>query len=194
MTKNSILNLLNKTTFILSIATSTLLVSCKSETKSNTETKTLPQYETVREMLEDSGDFYEENGSLKFISEENPNIHIQVSKPISKNDTKDAIEEIVKRDIVYVAFQTFAQTSLTELTITSVPLDFEDRKKYYDSYKKTLKVDRVKAKSILKEHLNSDDFSILFNLENGIWLPNKNFDKLKFKKLEEVYNEMGINQ
>ncbi|KZS40430.1 hypothetical protein AWE51_05625 [Aquimarina aggregata] len=188
MTKNSILNLL----FILSIAASALLASCKSETKTNTEAKTLPQYETVREMLEDSGDFYEENGSLKFISEEKSNIHIQVSKPISKNDSKSAVEEIVKRDIVYVAFQTFAQTNLNELTITSVPLDFEDRKKYYDSYKKTLKVDRAKAKSILKEHLNSDDFSILFNLENGIWLPNKNFDKLKFEKLEEVYSKMDI--
>ncbi|WP_024772112.1 hypothetical protein [Aquimarina macrocephali] len=194
MTKNSILNLINKTTFILSVAAFTLLLSCKSETKSETEAKTLPQYETIREMLEDSGDFYEENGSLKFISEEKSNIHIQVSKPISKNDLENAKEEIVKRDIVYVAFQTFAQTNLNELTITSLPLDFENKRKYYKKHQKTLKIDRTRAKSILKEYLNSNDFSILFNLENGIWLPNKSFDKLKFQKLEEVYNKMRVNQ
>lgn len=185
-------NMINKTT--LTILFAAALLSCKSETKSNVAEKSLPQYETIREMLDESGDFYEENGSLKFISEEESNLHIQVSKPVSKNDLEDVKEEIVKRDIIYVAFQTFAQTNLNKLTITSIPSDFENRKKYYEKYQKTLTIDRSKAKSILIEYLNSEDFSILFSLENDIWLPNENFDKLKFGKLKEVYNKMSANK
>ncbi len=167
-----------------------IFVSCKSETKSNVNKNTLPQYPTIKKMLEEAGDFYVENGSLKFISEEKPNIHVQVSKPISKNDLENVKQEIVKRDIIYVAFQAFAQTNINELTITSLPSDLENRKKYYEEYKQTAKIDRTQAKSILKEYLNTDDFSVLYINENGIWLPNEKFDKLKFEKLEEVYNKL----
>ena len=173
---------------ILTIAA--FLLSCKSETKSKPEGKSLVQYSSIKEMLEEAGDFYEENGSLKFISEEESNIHVQVSKPISKNDLESVKQEIAKRNIIYVAFQAFAQTNLNEITITSLPNDLEDNTRYYEEYKQTVKIDRTKAKSILKTYLNSDDFSILFDNQNGICLPNKNFDKLKFEKLNEVYNSM----
>ncbi len=191
MNRILIFNPIKKTALALLIAT--VLLSCKSETKPSIVENPLTQYETIREMLEDGGDFYEENGSLKFMSEEKANQHIQVSKPISKNDLENVKHEIVKRDIVYVAFQAFAQTNLNEITITSIPMDLEDNKRYYDEYKQTIKVDRVKAKSILKKYFGNDDFSILFENENGIWLPNKNFDKLKFEKLEYVYKAIESN-
>ena len=150
----------------LILAIAAIFLSCKSEIKSNKDIEnSLTQYSSIRDMLEDSGDFYEENGSLKFLSEEKSNIHVQVSKPISKNDLENVKQEIVKRSIVYVTFQAFAQTDIDELTITSIPMDFEDNKKYYDEYRQTVKVNRAKAKSILKEYLNSDDFSILFKNE-----------------------------
>ena len=183
--------------FILLIIT---LLGCELETNSNrnnsketkiVETKQiLPQFENVEEMLLDASDYYEENGSLKFISEDESNLHIQVSKSIFKGDSESVKKDIVKRDIVYVAFQTFAQTNIKELTITAIPKDWKNHKKYYNEYKKTLKVNRTKAKVILKKYLNSSDFSILYKKRQGIWLPNKKFDELKFEKLEEVFIEL----
>ncbi|MDO5979203.1 hypothetical protein [Flavivirga spongiicola] len=175
---------------ILTLLIATLLLTCKSETKANIVEKPLPQYETVKEMLSYANDFYEENGSLKFISKDSSNLHIQVSKPVFQNDLEKNKKEIVKRDIIYVAFQTFAQTDINELTITAVPLDQENSKNYFEEYKMTLKVNRNRAKSILKKYLNSDDFSILYSEDDGLWLPNSNFSKLKFEKLEEVFNDL----
>jgi len=182
---------MNKTLlFFLSII---LLVGCKSETKSkeNVETEqTLPQFKSVKEMLADASDYYMENGSLKFISKDKSNLHVQVSKPILEADLENVKEEIVKRDIIYVAFQSFAQTDIDKLTITAIPNDMQNPKKYYEKYKKTVTIDRGKAKGILKKYLNSEDFSILYKKDGELWLPNKNFSKLKFEKLNEVFTEL----
>lgn len=170
----------------------TTIMNCKPEPKSKPNSivaKPLTTYSSVREMLDDSGDFYEENDSLKFISVESQNFHIQVSKPISKNDLEKVKQETVIRNIVYVTFQTFAQTNTDKIIITSIPSDLEN--KYYHKYKETLSITRTQAKSTLKKFLNTDDFSTLFTYENGIWLPNRNFEKLKFEKLQEVYKELS---
>lgn len=186
------------------------MVSCKKddnsiikidEEKTNTESikkeekkesgNLLPKFATIQEMLKDSGDYYEENNSLKFISKEPNDIHVQVSKPIFKGDLEKVIIEIVKRDIIYVAFQTFALTDINELTITSVPTQYENKNLYVEKYKMTIKIDREKAKEILNKYLASDDFSILFDEKDNIWLPNDNFSILKFKKLNDVFDDMS---
>lgn len=168
-----------------------LIENTKTVEKSSSEEK-LPNYATIKEMFEASGDFSEEVGSLKFISLDK--LHIQVSKPIVDNDMEDLKNELVKRDIVYVAFQTFAQTDIDELTITSVPNSFDDQKKYFEKYKRTLTINRNKAKSLLKKYLNTEDFSILYIEQDGIWLPSKSFDILKFEKLNEVFIDMIPNK
>jgi len=193
------------------ILSTLIIVSCKTDnnslknnieeeknTKINTETenkaesgKSLPKFTTLKEMLEDSGDFNEEVGTLKFISLDENKLHVQVSKPILENDLESVKNEIVKRDIVYVAFQTFAQTDINELTITSIPDSNDNPKKYFEKYKQTVKIDREQAKVILKKYLNSEDFSILYEEQNGMWLPSKNFSVLKFEKLNEVYTEIS---
>ncbi|WP_291273992.1 hypothetical protein, partial [Flavobacterium sp.] len=113
--------------------------------------------------------------------------------PILKGDTEDIKKEIVKRDIVYVAFQTFAQTNINELTITSIPVDFDNPKEYVEKYKMTVKIDRNKAKSILKKYLGNEDFSILYDNNENLWLPNAKFSVLKFEKLNDVYNDISNN-
>ncbi|MCO6501092.1 MAG: hypothetical protein J5I47_12060 [Vicingus serpentipes] len=183
-----------------------ILLGCNSENKPTEDTsiennktenivqeseETLPQFSSVREMFADASDFYEENGSLKFISEDTSNLHVQVSKPILESDIESVKEEIVKRDIIYVAFQTFAQTDLNKLTITAIPNDMENPKKYYDRYKKAVTVDRERAKTILKKYLGSEDFEILYKKDGTLWLPNENFSKLKFENLNAVYSDLS---
>ena len=151
---------------------------------------TLPQFKTLKEMLSSASDYYPEDGSLKFISDENSNIHIQISKPIYSSDSKSLIEGTVKRNIVYVAFQTFARTDINEIKITSIPNDVENRKKYYTKHAKTVKIKREEAKLILVKYLKSDDFSILYEKNKTTWLPSKKFSKLKYTNLDNVFSEM----
>lgn len=150
----------------------------------------LPKSKTIKEMFEASYDFSEEAGTLKFISLEESKLHVQVSKPIFEGDLKHLIEEQVKRDIVYVAFKSFAQTEITSLTITSVPNSNDNPKMYFDNYRKTVKVSREKALLILKKYLDTDNFFILYENQNAIWVPSKEFSFLKFKKLDEVFNDL----
>lgn len=159
--------------------------------KSLKNSKPLTKFVTLKEMFESSNDFSEEAGTLKFISVNDGKIHVQVSKPILASDAENVKNEIVKRDIVYVAFQTFAQTDINDLIITSLPLDYDNPKNYIEKYKKTVKINREKAKTILRKYLNTEDFSILYEEQNGMWLPGKNFSILKFDKLEDAYNDIS---
>ena len=195
---------MKKAILILSAIT---IISCKTDNTSKTEneneivntevseseesTKPFPKFGTLEELLKSAGDFYAENNSLKFISKNEKNLHVQVSKPILEEDLEKVKIEIVKRDIVYVAFQTFAQTEINELTITSVPVDWETRKKYIEKYKLTVKINREKAKMILKKYLDTEDFKVLYELQMKMWLPSKQFSVLKFDKLNKVFAEMS---
>jgi hypothetical protein len=152
--------------------------------------QTLPKFENVREMLINSNDYSEKYGQVKFLSENKSNLHVQISSLIVEGDFESVIKEIVKRDIVYVSFQAFAQTSINKLKITAVPLDLKNRKKYYDIYKKTITINRAEATSILKKYLQSENFSILYKQMESFWIPNEKFNKLKFEKLNEVFAEM----
>lgn len=189
-----------KPIFFLIIIIISAIVGCNSEMESEkisnqiekqVTAKPLPKFISLREMLADASDFHEEDGSLKFISEDGAKLHVQVSKPILETDLESVKEEIVKRDIVYVAFQTFAKTDIDELSITAVPNDIENPKKYYEKYKRTIKVNRSKAKLILQKYIGSDDFSMLYKNDGQFWYPNENFSKLRFEKLEEVFGELS---
>ncbi|WP_409415771.1 hypothetical protein [Flavobacterium sp. PS2] len=173
------------------IATDSISVENFETSKENNENdNSLPKYKTIKEMFEASYDFSEEIGTLKFISLDESKLHVQVSKPIFEGDLKNIIEEQVKRDIVYVTFQVFTQTEITSLTITSVPNSNDNPKKYFDNYRKTVKVSREKALLILKKYLDTDNFFILYENQNGIWVPSKQFSFLKFEKLDEVFNNL----
>lgn len=139
------------------------IFGCKTDNKLAPEEKAqIPKYTTIKEMFVSANDFSEENNTLKFISNEEKNIHVQISKPIFKGDAEEVKDEIVKRDIVYVIFQTFAQTNINELTVTSLPIDYDSPKEYVEKYKMTVKINRDRAKSVLKKYLESEDFSILY--------------------------------
>jgi hypothetical protein len=172
------------------VKTETLKTEDNAEFKTET-TKALPKFATLEELLKDAGDFNEEDNSLKFISRDKKKLHVQVSKTILKDDLESVKTEIVKRDIIYIAFQTFAQTDINELTITSIPIDYFNRKKYFENYKLTVNINREKAKDILKKYLETEDFSILYEEQDKMWLPSKKFSILKFEKLNEVFNEMS---
>ncbi|SHE79724.1 hypothetical protein [Chryseobacterium sp. OV279] len=172
-------------------------VTTENETKietsqtQNISPSELKKYNSVKEMLEDAHDFTVEQGTLKFINTDEKNLHIQVSKPTIEGDSDKTINEMVKRDIVYIAFQAFAQTSINKITITSIPIDFNNKKKYYDEYKRTVTLTRDRADQIMQKEFDTKDYSILFVSLDEIQTPSDNFSKLKFQDLDLVYSELS---
>jgi hypothetical protein len=185
----------------------TLLFGCSDNKKAVAEIKTeqalaqqpltenpsaeFTKYPTVLEMLKEANDFKEEMGTLKVLSKNGKPLHIQVSKPMVDGDLKKNIVEQTMRDIIYVAFQAFAQTDIDELTITSVPIKFNSKSDYINKYKLTKKVNRETVKGILKKYLNTENFQELFQPDGILWLPSKKFDSLKFQNLDAVYANLG---
>lgn len=191
-----------KKTFLVAFLST--IISCSSDKKVEVEPisenkdlltqkispSELKKYNSVKEMLEDAHDFTIEEGTLKFINSDENNLHLQVSKYTVKGESDDIINQTVKRDIVYVAFQAFAQTSTNKITITSVPIDYNVKTKYYNQYKKTITITRQKADQIMQQEFGNTDYSILFDRLNTIQIPSKNFDKLKFENLDKIYSEL----
>lgn len=167
-----------------------------SNSKEEKEKKVIefPKYDTVIEMLKSANDYKEEQGCLSLLSKKGETPHIQVSNWVFEGDGKDLMTEQVKRDIIYVSFQAFAETEINKIKVTSIPLkmkDFKNREGYLKKYKKTKSINREKAKSILEKYLNTQNFQDLYELKDGeIWLPNKNFSKLKFQELNKVFADL----
>ena len=181
---------MKSTTLIIVIL---ILFACgnskKPATKTATEAIEFKKYSSVLEGLKEANDFNEANGTLKVLSKEGDPIHIQVSKPILDGDLESVIIQQTKRDVIYVAFQAFAETDINELTVTSIPIN--DKSNYVDKFKMTLTVNRETAKNILKKYLGTDSFQDLYNLEGTLFLPSEKFNQLKFADLDKVFTDLS---
>ena len=100
----------------------------------------------------------------------------------------EQIKQETLKNIVYIAYQTFATTEIESLTITSVPLIFDSEKQepigYNDNFKTTLIIDRNKAKKVMEQFVGLTDFNDLLGADGGDGLyfpdsPSPKFDKLK---------------
>jgi hypothetical protein len=152
-----------------------------------------PKYTSIVDMLKASSDFKE--NCIEDLSKNN-NTHVRVSSEFLNTEDKKTITDQVKRDLVYVIFQTFAQTDLDNVTITSIPIlkasfnpNSKDQGELENTYGVTATATRVKAIGILKKHLNISSFKELYTLDETVYLPNEKFERLKFGKLDEVFKD-----
>lgn len=176
----------------------TLFIACTNSTDENTHDKQeaeseLQKFSTVKEMLIAAGDYKEEEGRLKFISDTNKFPHIQVSNWVLEGTLDNEIIKQAKRNVVYVAFQAFAKTDIGEIIITSVPITKKENK-YLEDYAISVRVNRSIAKQIIKKHLGLDSFEEIYGIElSGQYYPNTpniSFNKLQYQKLEPVFKEL----
>ena len=183
--------------YLLSIIVLTSCQSDNTENSNNTDKVELkapdfPRYNSVLDMLIASSDYTEEAKTLKVLS--NDPLHIQVAKETVDGDTKELINEIVKRNIVYVSLQAFAQTDIKSIKITSLPLKLKSDftfDSYLDNYQITATITKEKADKVLKKYLNTTDYKKLFQLfENQIFVPSNDFEKLKHSDLNDVFNDL----
>lgn len=184
---------------ILTIATLSCSEANQESVKKPSEQKIekiieFPHYPSITQMLKTAGDFKEEDGTLKILSKNEEIVHVQVSKLTFEGDSDDLLIEQTKRDIIYVAYQVFAETDAEEVIITSVPVQMKDFKtidKYLEKFKETKRIKKEDARKIMTKYLNISDFKELYELKGGeMWLPNKQFSNLKFKNLNNIFSEL----
>jgi len=154
-----------------------------------------PNYESVSEMINVAGDYIE--NCFDELSVNKKETKIRVSSEFFIDEPQESMKEQVKRDIVYVTFQTFAQTSINKVTITSIPIlrnDFNPHKphdgKQQNSLKQTLTVTREKAAEVMLKYAEIESFQDLYTLSGTLYLPNSKFDQLKFEKLNNVFADL----
>jgi len=96
-----------------------------------------------------------ESSSLTYkIVTEKP-LHVQLSPIIIKGDIAYIIEEEVKRSFVLTIILLFGHTSITEITISSVPEELDistGKKQKKEQYGKKHTIKRVKYENILKKY------------------------------------------
>lgn len=174
-----------------------LEVSILGENKpSNTKNKiAFPNYSTVIGMLEASGDF--KDHCLQKLSKDGEPLHIRVSNEFLKGESISNMKEQTKRDIIYVAFQAFAETNIEKITVTSIPIirsSFNPNLAYdgklQESLKQAMTITRTKAKKILKKYLHTSSFKDLYQLNGTLYVPNAKFDRLQFGELKNVYSDL----
>lgn len=190
-----------KSLIYLLFAASLILASCDEDTQRTEEkvestaekvAEKIPApdwitYNSISEILLDACDYSESSGCLKLISDN----EVEVSQWIFDGDIESTITDGVKRDIVYVVFQIFANSEINEVTVTSIPLlmksDMQTQDKYLNEYKKTVTVTREKATEMLKTFANTKDFRELYEASGSVWVPSKKFRKMKFEQLDLVF-------
>lgn len=165
-------------------------VAMVAETPVESARPPLKQYPDVSAMIAATGDYDKSNGTFKLIAQEP--LHIQVSTLTYEGDLEQTIAEQVKRDIVFVGFRTFAQTSIDEIKITSFPLrgDSENKKDFdfIQKYKQTATLTRNRAKAVLEKYYGHTDFSRLFGeTVDGTFMPE--LPNMRLKRM--MYNDMG---
>lgn len=168
-----------------------LTTSCVQKADSNEEVA-FRKYSTIKEMLDSAYDY--RDNCIEIISADN----VRVSSEFLKEETESNIISQVKRDIVYVIFQTFAKTDLNKVTVTSIPIirsSFNPNETYDgkldESFKQTITATRPAGLEILNKYLQKSQFQDLYSLEGTLYVPNENFDQLKFNQLDNVYSDLS---
>ena len=120
------------------------------------------KFSGVREMIEDQGDFSEENGTFRVIKD-NPLV-VQISPKVFPNEPADNAAYEVKRAAVYAVYRTFIHTDAKSITVASFPIQFtpgQSKVTYLNSPKVEIKVTREKALSVLNKQINASSFASL---------------------------------
>ena len=133
-----------------------------------------------------------ENGTLVILQDDAKGLHIQVSSLVFNDSNADLIRDEVKRDIVYVAFESFIKTTTEEFTITAIPLKMRDAHtvdRYMTEFQKSFKVHRKTGTKILQKHFFTSTYRTLYSYQSihDKWLPNERFKLLQYELLPDAY-------
>lgn len=114
----------------------------------------LKQYESIRAMISEKGDYSQENGTFKVLDLGTPPT-IQLSTQIFPGDYPDVIQASTRRDILYGVYKTFLHTPYEELIVVGVPVKFKS-KTYVTKYREQIRITKTAATEIAKRMLGAN--------------------------------------
>jgi hypothetical protein len=77
------------------------------------------QFKSVAEMIEDRGDYAEENGTFKLVSAKP--VKIQLAPTVVPGDLPENVQRELRRAALYGVYRTFAHTNVDAVVVTVVP-------------------------------------------------------------------------
>lgn len=152
----------------------------------------LKKFPSVMDMLRNANEYREDNKTLVLLSEDP--LSIQVSALVHHEEPDEYLRQKVKRDMVYVLFQSFAQTDVEVMTITSVPLAYSKhypQGKYLKEHQLKATVNRETAEKVMDKYLHTKNYKKLFRPTSGDnYVPDQAFEKLLHEDLDNVYADL----
>jgi len=130
--------------------------------------KPIPMFASVSEMIEDAGDYDEETGSYRLISE-NP-LHIHLSPRVFKGDTAATIETELQRAVMYGIYKTFIHTKADQIRVSSPPIVValnSISQTHQDSPRLNVNISRKAALEAIQQFLEVDDVQSLIEHEGS---------------------------
>ncbi|WP_447042554.1 hypothetical protein [Vreelandella sp. H-I2] len=106
------------------------------------------QYDTVEELMYAHQDYDSFNNTFEMLDADKP--HYRLSKITVTNDLEDVVYYENWRAAIYGVYNVFAHTSIEEVTVTAIPLEFEnlmnrDQSKLLENQSITLQISREEA-------------------------------------------------
>ncbi|WP_130932227.1 hypothetical protein [Pseudomonas sp. Sample_24] len=144
-------------------------------------------FDSLPAMVEDFGDFSEENGTFKVLSAKP--LHVQFSPHVVPGDLPENVRYEVQRAALYGVFRTFVHTSADAVQVTAAPLEIDIKNGGTRKLKGPavdITVTRAQALAAVKKFIQVNDFSDLVDPQQmgKIQVDNwtKDFESLYYKQ------------
>lgn len=143
-------------------------------------------------MVEDFGDFSEENGTFKVLKTQP--LHVQFSPQIVPGDLAENVRYEVQRAALYGVYRTFVHTSAESVHVTALPIELDIKNRTSKTLKGPLvdvTVTRAQALAAVQKLIQVNNFADLVTPEQSGNIQLDNWTK-KFEAL--YYKQPGIDR
>jgi hypothetical protein len=158
-------------------------------------------FDNLPAMVEDFGDFSDENGTFKLLSTQP--LHVQFSPQIVPGDLAENVRYAVQRAALYGVYRTFVHTSAESVRVTATPIELDIKNGTSKKLKGPLvevTVTRAQALSAVKKLIQVNNFAELVKPEQmgTMQLDNwtKGFESLYYKQpgIDKLLSELKATQ
>lgn len=139
----------------------------KSFPPKNEEKLAFKMFNSIDDVIEDIGEYDAE--TYKIISE--APLHIQISPMVIPNDFEETKKIVAIQDLIMVSFYVIAHSDINEITVTSVPTEYDVVEKKYlgliEEYSITKTLTRQAGLEYLRSELSISSYNELFGAKYG---------------------------
>lgn len=144
-------------------------------------------FDSLTAMVEDFGDFSEENGTFKVLATKP--LHVQFSPQVVSEELPENVRYQVQRAALYGVYRTFVHTSAGSVQVTAIPVEIDLKSHGLKKMKGptvNVTVTRAQALAAVQKFIKVSDFSELVDpkqmgtIQLDSWT--KDFENLYYKE------------